>query len=113
MNENVLCSRERTVSLLECYESLLTEKQREVMDDYYRYDLSLGEIAENRSISRAGVHDTLQKSNEKLEEFECKLLLLKKKEALCDEIKSIEDEKDDDVKLSRYRALGKELTHGI
>ncbi len=113
MSEDPLYSRERAVSLLECYESLLTEKQREVMADYYRFDLSLGEIAENRSISRSGVYDTLQKSTEKLEEFESKLLLLKKKESLCEEIKSIEEEADPKKKLMRYQALGKELTHGI
>ena len=63
MNEDALSSRERAVSLLECYESLLTEKQRGVMDDYYRYDLSLGEIGENRSISRSGVYYALTTSN--------------------------------------------------
>lgn len=113
MNEDPLYSRDRAVSLLECYESLLTPKQKEIMADYYRFDLSLGEIAENRRISRSGVYDTLQKSTEKLEEFESKLRLLKKKEALCEEIGSIEEEKDQKKKLERYEALGKELTHGI
>ena len=79
MNEDALSSRQRAVSLLECYEALLTDKQREIMDDYYRYDLSLGEIAENRNISRAGVYDTLKKSSEKLEDYESKLLLWRRK----------------------------------
>lgn len=113
MNEDALSSRERAVSLLECYESLLTEKQRGVMDDYYRYDLSLGEIGENRSISRAGVYDALKKSNEKLEEFEKNLGLLQKKEQMKEKIQAIEKELDPAKKLQLYEELGKEITHGI
>jgi predicted DNA-binding protein YlxM (UPF0122 family) len=33
----------------------LTAEQRDVFQDYYLYDLSLSEIAENRSISRSAV----------------------------------------------------------
>ena len=113
MNEDALSSRERAVSLLECYESLLTEKQRGVMDDYYRYDLSLGEIGENRSISRAGVYDALKISNEKLEEFEKNLGLLRKKEQMKEKIQTIEKELDPAKKLQLYEELGKEITHGI
>lgn len=113
MNEDALSSHQRAVSLLECYEALLTDKQREIMDDYYRYDLSLGEIAENRSISRAGVYDTLKKSSEKLEDFEAKLLLLAKKEEIGKKIERIEQEKDPSKKLEAYQELGKEITHGI
>ena len=113
MNEDALSSRERAVSLLECYESLLTEKQRGVMDDYYRYDLSLGEIGENRRISRAGVYDALKKSNEKLEEFEKNLGLLRKKEQMKEKIQTIEKELDPAKKLQLYEELGKEITHGI
>ncbi len=113
MNEDALSSRDRVVSLLETYEALLTEKQREIMDDYYRFDLSLGEISSSREISRAGVYDTIKKSIDKLEEYETKLQLIQKKEDLCKEIEKIEAEKDEDKILEGYRNLGKELTHGI
>lgn len=113
MNEPSLSSRERAVCLLEAYEGLLTEKQRDIMDDYYRYDLSLSEIAENRSISRAGAYDAIQKSLEKLEEYEAKLGLIKKKTDICAKIEEIESKNNDEEKLRLYRDLGKELTHGI
>lgn len=113
MNEPSLSSRERAVCLLEAYEGLLTEKQRDIMDDYYRYDLSLSEIAENRSISRAGAYDAIQKSLEKLEEYEAKLDLIKKKTDICAKIEEIESKNNDEEKLRLYRNLGKELTHGI
>ena len=113
MNEESLSSRDRAVSLLETYETLLTEKQREIMDDYYRFDLSLSEIAESKGISRAGAYDAIQKSLEKLEEFEAKLQLIKKKGEICEEIAKIEANKDESKILEGYRNLGKELTHGI
>ena len=43
--------------LLDMYESLLTDKQRTIMQLHYREDLSLAEISEELSISRAGVLD--------------------------------------------------------
>ena len=38
--------------LCQIYGKLLTEKQYQVLDDYYNNDLSLSEIAENLNITR-------------------------------------------------------------
>ena len=72
---------ERTyiIGLFECYGQLLTKSQREIFDGYYGCDLSLGEIAENRGISRSAVDDSLTKSCAKLEDFEAKLHYYEKK----------------------------------
>ena len=43
------------------YGELLTENQRAVIEDYFGLDLSLGEIAEMKGISRQAVKDTLAK----------------------------------------------------
>ena len=64
--------------LLECYGSLLTEKQRRVVDMYYNEDLSLAEIAEIEAITRQGVRDFLVKAEAQLHEAEEKLRLLHK-----------------------------------
>lgn len=64
--------------LLELYGSLLTEKQRELLENYYNNDLSLSEIAENENITRQAVRDNLKKGENKLFEYEEKLGIMRK-----------------------------------
>ena len=64
--------------LLEIYGSLLTEKQYNLLNDYYNNDLSLSEIAENNQITRQAVRDIIQKGEKKLFEYEEKLLFMKR-----------------------------------
>lgn len=60
------------------YGELLTEKQYELLNDYYNNDLSLSEIAENNNITRQAVNDVINKGKNKLIEIEEKLFFLKK-----------------------------------
>ena len=64
--------------LLDIYGKLLTEKQFQMLDDYYNQDLSLSEIAENEGITRQAVRDNLKKGENKLLEYEEKLEVMKK-----------------------------------
>lgn len=64
--------------LLELYGKLLTEKQYELLDNYYNQDLGLSEIAENLGITRQAVRDNLKKGESNLIDFEEKLHLMKK-----------------------------------
>ena len=64
--------------LLEIYGKLLTEKQLEILSDYYNNDLSLSEIAENNNITRQAVRDIIKKGENKLFELEEKLLIMEK-----------------------------------
>ena len=67
------------VSMLnEFYGKLLTQKQYEIIDDYYNNDLSLSEIAENNQITRQAVRDILKKGEKKLFEYEEKLMFMKR-----------------------------------
>ena len=59
--------------LLDQYSPLLTATQREITDLYFNYDLSLGEIAEEKGVSRQSVSDCLQKCRKQLEKYEEKL----------------------------------------
>lgn len=67
--------------LYDIYGKNLTKKQQEIFEQYYLYNLSLREIAENKSISYQAVRDSLNKSKESLYLFEKNIgmLNLKKK----------------------------------
>ena len=64
--------------LCQLYGKLLTEKQYEILNDYYNNDLSLSEIAENSEITRQAVRDILKKGEKKLFEYEEKLNFMKR-----------------------------------
>ena len=68
----------QTSLLYDFYGSLLTDRQREVMELYYGENLSLSEIAAEFSISRQGVHDALKNAGRALDEYEQKLGLVDK-----------------------------------
>ncbi len=59
--------------LLDFYGQVLTEKQREVMEQYYNDDLSLAEIAANFGISRQGVRDSIKRGETILLDLEEKV----------------------------------------
>ena len=61
------------LQLWDLYSPLLTPTQREITDLYFNYDLSLGEIAEQKNVSRQSVSDCLQKCRKQLESYEEKL----------------------------------------
>ncbi len=63
----------RFLRLWDLYSPLLTATQREITDLYFNYDLSLGEIAEQKGVSRQSVSDCLQKCTKQLEGYEAKL----------------------------------------
>ncbi len=64
--------------LFDFYGQLLTEKQKEVLQLYYSYDLSLGEIAEQLEVSRQAIYDTIKRTEKILYNYEKKLGLVNK-----------------------------------
>ncbi len=84
--------------LCQTYGKMLTEKQYEVINDYYNNDLSLSEIAENNNITRQAVRDIIKKGEIKLFELEEKLAFMKrtmkqekKLQEILEELSKIED----------------------
>ena len=71
--------------LWDMYSPLLTATQKEITDLYFNYDLSLGEIAEQKGVSRQSVSDCLQKCRKQLEKYEEKLGFLQGLDALSHE----------------------------
>ena len=56
--------------LYDIYGKLLTQKQQEIFEEYYLYNLSLREIAENKNISYQAVRDSIKSSESTLLNFE-------------------------------------------
>lgn len=82
---------QRINNLLDLYKDLLTNKQQEVMDMYFLYDLSLSEIAEDTITTRAAVFDLIKRTTKTLENYESKLHLLEKREKILDIIKDLDE----------------------
>ena len=83
---------ERINNLLDLYKDLLTDKQQEVMDMYFLYDLSLSEIAEDCNTSRAAVFDLIKRTSKTLENYEAKLHLLEKREKIYSLVENLDEE---------------------
>lgn len=64
--------------LYDIYRNLFTDKQILIMDKYYKFNLSLGEISEELNISRSAVLDSINHCKNKLTEYESILELNKK-----------------------------------
>ena len=64
--------------LYDFYGELLTEHQQSIYEDAVYNDMSLGEIAENRGISRQGVHDLIKRCDKILRGYEEKLHLVER-----------------------------------
>ncbi len=80
--------------LFDIYGKLLTNKQQEIFKEYYLYNLSLREIAQNRNISYQGVRDSIKSSESMLQNFEKEVgmfKLLKNIENACNILNKSED----------------------
>ncbi len=99
--------------LCQIYGNLLTEKQFQILDDYYNNDLSLSEIAENNEITRQAVNDVINKSKNKLLEFEEKLMFMEKilnKEKIIENITiELEKSKDKIITKNQVEKITKQL----
>jgi len=68
--------------LFDFYEPLLTDKQRTFLMQYFIEDFTLGEIAAEVGISRQAVYEHIKRAENVLENYEAKLGLLSRHQAL-------------------------------
>ena len=61
------------VELYDLYKKMLTDSQSEIFEKYYFEDLTLQEIADEKEISKNGVHDSLKKTEKILINLEEKI----------------------------------------
>ena len=97
--------------LIQIYGKLLTEKQLDILDNYYNMDLSLSEIAENNEITRQAVRDIIKKGENKLFELEEKLGIMKKTFKQEEKIAIILSELTKIQKRSTDKQVAEILTH--
>jgi predicted DNA-binding protein YlxM (UPF0122 family) len=75
--------------LLDFYGEVLTEKQRDMMQQYFNMDLSLSEIADNFNITRQGVRDAIKRGESILTELEDQIGFAAKYRDLIDGVEQI------------------------
>jgi len=82
--------------LFEIYSALLTENEKESFKEHYHEDLSLSEIAEEKNISRAAVHKTVNNVIDKLNFYESILKIQENNKTLkeCLELNDIKSIKE-------------------
>lgn len=88
------------------YSKMLTENQRSVFEMYCMCDLSLGEIAEIKGITRQSVLDTVSKTKKLLSNLESKLGLVAKKQAIYELIGSLTPQNTQEIGESIKNILG-------
>ena len=93
------------VMLYEIYGKLLTEKQQAIFEEYYLYNLSLREIAENKKISYQAVRDSIKSSEAMLNSFEntigmkCMVEKVEKTLEFIEQEENIQNKKDELIKI--------------
>lgn len=92
--------------LYETYKELLTDNMKDVFEMYYFSDLSLREIAEEKSISYQGVNDTLKKTEKILRDYENKLKYSETKKIITKLNNKLEDE---NVDVDEIKEIAKKL----
>ena len=76
--------------LLDFYGDVLTDKQRDVMEQYYNDDFSLSEIADNFGITRQGVRDAIKRGEGTIRELEEKVGFARRYRAVQEGIDALE-----------------------
>lgn len=95
--------------LLDIYGSLLSQTQKDILEDYYSFNLSISEIADNRHVSRSAVEDAIKKGKKKLDSLEKQIGNLKVLEKLIE----IKNKSIDEETISSLEEIERMIKHGI
>ena len=88
--------------LFSYYKELLTKKEQEVFSLYYEENLSMGEIAQIKNISRSAIGFKIKNVEEKLDNYE---KILKKREIFYKLQKTISKIDDNLIKLELEKII--------
>lgn len=105
--------------LYDFYGELLNARQRKAYEDFYFNDLSLGEMAQEKGITRQGVHDLVRRAARSLEEYEGKLHLVEKflyireKVGMIQELARSYDAENQEEVRTRIETISNEILEGL
>ncbi len=95
--------------LLSTYGGLLSADRQKIMTDYFEYNMTLAEIAKQRNVSRQAVLDAIDKSCNKLKEYENVLMMCKKKDALIESLTQLSNLNDIETIKEKVEEILKEV----
>lgn len=81
----------KIIKLIDTYGELLTDKQYKIMTNYYFDNLTLSEVADNFSITRQAVSDSINQSLKYLNDYESKLHIIEKETLVLGELMSLRE----------------------
>ena len=93
----------RWTYLYDFYGELLPQKQREIFENVVFWDMSLGELADELSVSRQAVHERVRRCVRAMEEYEKKLSLIEKYNIILE----IKAEIVDEIENTSFETAGK------
>lgn len=99
--------------LYSLYKSELSSTQQEIVNDYFLFDLSLSEIAENRQISKSAVEDALTKGMNKLDELESHFHLLERNIKIHQKLSNLKEKALNCREINEIEEIEKDLDYGI
>ena len=102
--------------LYDFYGNMMTRRQKEIYEEYYLNDLSLGEIAQKLKISRAAVHDNIKRSEKALQHYEQSLGLInqfQENQVLLEKILELTQEEDAPEALHSIRKVVSEVLNNL
>jgi len=85
-------------NLIDVYGKFLTEKQLNIINDYYKNDYSLSEIADNLNITKQAVKYSMDLAIDRLKELDEKLNLIRVKEKLNEFLQQLDNTSQEDLK---------------
>ncbi|NLB48660.1 MAG: DNA-binding protein [Erysipelotrichia bacterium] len=83
-------------ALLHIYGPLLSKTQLAFTDAYFSYDLSLGEIAKAKNITRSAVEDAIKKGLKKLDSYEKDLKILARSQKILKLLQEAKEKSDEE-----------------
>lgn len=95
--------------LLDLYGNLLSQTQKDILEDYYSYNLSISEIADNRHVTRAAVEDAIKKGKKKLDDLEKQIGSYQ----VLEKIYQIKNKTTDQEVISSLEEIERIMKHGI